>query len=313
MAEQNIPLIVVSGTNASGKSSLGIRLAEKYNGEIISADSRQIFEGFDLCCGKVTAEERQIVPHHMLDLCPVGTPYSVSDYQKAVYELIPEIAGRGHLPFIVGGTGLYIDAVVKGYNFTEEEIDPEFRRELDAKTTEELQAMLSPDAREMLRDNNSDYNNKRRLIRIIEKESGANPLRTESEPLFDALQIGVTWPKERLAERIDERLKLRIEQGMFDEVRAYLDAGGDPEVLYGLGLEYKHIAWYIEGKYSSQEEFELHMSRAIKQFARRQMKWFKRNTAIHWIDMTGDYYEEACVLIDTFLGNRPATDASDGV
>ena len=301
-----IPLIVVAGTNASGKSSLGIELAKKYNGEIISADSRQIFKGFDLCCGKVTEEERAIVPHHMLDICEAGTPYSVSDYQKRVYELIPQIAARGRLPFIVGGTGLYIDAVVKGYNFTDEKIDPAFRRELDKKTTEELQAMLSEDAREYLRENNSDFNNKRRLIRVVEKERCDSPLQTKSEPMFDALQIGVTWPKEQLHERIDERLATRLEQGMVEEISSYLDGGGDPEVLYGLGLEYKHIAWYVEGRYASLEEFSEALSRAIKQFARRQMKWFKRNEKLNWIDMSGDSFEEACGLIDAFLEGRRA-------
>lgn len=299
-----IPLIVVAGTNASGKSSLGIELAKKYNGEIISADSRQIFKGFDLCCGKVTEEEKAIVPHHMLDICEVGTPYSVSDYQERVYELIPQIAERGHLPFIVGGTGLYIDAVVKGYNFTDEVIDPDFRRELDKKTTQELQAMLSEDARDYLKDNNSDFNNKRRLIRIVEKERCDSPLSTQSEPLFDALQLGVTWPREQLHERIDERLAKRLEQGMVGEVANYLENGGDPEVLYGLGLEYKHIAWYVEGRYSSLEEFSEDLSRAIKQFARRQIKWFKRNKDLNWIDMTGDSFKEACKLIDAFLEER---------
>ena len=230
----------------------------------------------------------------------------MSDYQKRVYELIPQIAARGRLPFIVGGTGLYIDAVVKGYNFTDEKIDPAFRRELDKKTTEELQAMLSEDAREYLKENNSDYNNKRRLIRAVEKERCDSPLQTKSEPMFDALQIGVTWPKEQLHARIDERLATRLEQGMVEEISSYLDGGGDPEVLYGLGLEYKHIAWYVEGRYASLEEFSEALSRAIKQFARRQMKWFKRNEKLNWIDMSGDSFEEACGLIDAFLEGRQA-------
>ena len=124
--------------------------------------------------------------------------------------------------------------------------------------------------------------------------------------MFDALQIGVTWPKEQLHERIDERLATRLEQGMVEEISSYLDGGGDPEVLYGLGLEYKHIAWYVEGRYASLEEFSEALSRAIKQFARRQMKWFKRNEKLNWIDMSGDSFEEACGLIDAFLEGRRA-------
>src|SRR5699024_263586 len=117
-------------------------------------DSRQIFKNFDLCCGKVTAEEKAIVPHHMIDICDIGDNFSVSDYQEKVYELIPQIIGRGKLPFIVGGTGLYIDAVVKGYDFAEETIDFEYRKELEGKTIKELQALLSEDAVELLKNNN---------------------------------------------------------------------------------------------------------------------------------------------------------------
>lgn len=295
------PVIVISGTNASGKSSLGIELAKKYNGEIISADSRQIFKNFDLCCGKVTAEEKAIVPHHMIDICDIGDNFSVSDYQEKVYELIPQIIGRGKLPFIVGGTGLYIDAVVKGYDFAEETIDFEYRKELEGKTIKELQALLSEDAVELLKNNNSDFNNKRRLIRVIEKEKSGNSLSANNKPLFDVLQIGVTWPKELLHKRIDERLEMRIEKGMLDEVRDYLKNGGKLEYLYSLGLEYKYIAWLVEGKYSSIDEFTVEMSRAIKRFAKQQIKWFKRNPNIHWIDMTKDYFAESCILIDEFL------------
>lgn len=302
--ESKIPLIVISGTNASGKSSLGIELAKKYNGEIISADSRQIFKNFDLCCGKVTTEEKVLVPHHMIDICNIEDSFSVSDYQKQVYALIPQIIERGKLPFIVGGTGLYIDAVVKGYNFENEIIDPGFRRGLEEKSIIELQSMLSATAVEFLSNNNSDFNNKRRLIRIIEKEKSGSPLSTNNNPLFNVLQIGVTWPKELLYKRIDERLANRIDQGMIDEVADYLKSGGNPKYLYSLGLEYKYIAWYINGKYTSIEEFSLEMSHAIKRFAKQQINWFKRNHSIHWVDMTQDYFSESCDLIDEFLSVR---------
>ena len=140
--KSKIPVIVISGTNASGKSSLGIELAKQYNGEIISADSRQIFRNFDLCCGKVTGEEKAMVPHHMIDICNIGDSFSVSDYQKQVYELIPQIIERGRLPFIVGGTGLYIDSIVKGYDFADETIDSAYRKELDEKSIVELQSII---------------------------------------------------------------------------------------------------------------------------------------------------------------------------
>lgn len=298
------PVIVISGTNASGKSSLGIELAKKYKGEIISADSRQVFRNFDLCCGKVSAEERAIVPHHMIDICNIGDCFSVSDYQKLVYDLIPQIIERGNLPFIVGGTGLYIDSITKGFVFTDEAIDIEYRKALDSKPITELQAMLSDTAVEFLKKNNSDFNNKRRLIRVIEKERIGNSIFVNNRPLFDVLQIGVTWPQQLLYKRIDDRLSLRINQGMLDEVNDYLKNGGNPEFLYSLGLEYKYIAWYIEGKYSSVDEFFSEMSLAIKRFAKRQIKWFKRNQSIHWIDMTQDYFSASCDLIENFLFSR---------
>lgn len=302
--DNRIPVIVICGTNASGKSSLGIELAKKYSGEIISADSRQIFRGFDLCCGKVTAEERSIVSHHLLDVCDIGDLFSVSDYQKQVYSIIPQIVERGHQPFIVGGTGLYIDAITKGYSFGEETIDLDYRKELELKTIDELHEMLSSDAIQILQSNNSDFNNKRRLIRYIEKGMHGNKLDNDNYPIYDTLQIGVTWPKEMLFKRIDERLALRIEQGMIDEIEQYLNNGGNPEYLYNLGLEYKYIAWYVEGRYSSLAEFSAEMSQAIKRFAKQQIKWFKRNPDIHWVDMTNDYMNESCNLIDEFLKNQ---------
>ena len=289
------------GTNASGKSSLGIDLALKYGGEIISADSRQVYKNFDLCCGKVNSEERQMVPHHMIDVCSIGDSFSVADYQRQVYDLIPKIIGRGKIPFIVGGTGLYIDSIVKGYSFENEISDVLLREQLNQKSISELQAMISDEAKSFLNSNLSDFNNKRRLIRIIEKESLGVDLLKTNNPLYDVLQIGVTWPKELLYYRIDVRLEKRIKQGMIDEVKDYLSCGGNIDYLYSLGLEYKYIAWYLEGKYSSISEFSLNMSQAIKHFAKQQIKWFKRNKDIHWIDMTQDYISESCKLIDSFL------------
>jgi len=300
----NEPLIVICGTNASGKSSLGIEMAMEFGGEIISADSRQIFEGFDLCCGKVTAEERAMVPHHMLYVAKVTEEFTVSDYQAQVYELLPQIRSRGRIPFIVGGTGLYIDAVVKGYDFTTGRGDRDWRDALEEKPIEELQAMLSPEALEKIKDNHADFNNKRRLSRLLEKDVNGAKLTPANKPLENVLQIGVTWPKELLAERIAQRLDIRLEQGMLDEVREYLEAGGDPEVMYSLGLEYKYITWHLKGELKTLEEFKEALALAIRQFAKRQRKWFQRNEAIHWVDMTGDYKEEARALVRDYLAKQ---------
>lgn len=298
--EKNLPkIIVVAGPNASGKSSLGIELAKKYNGEIISADSRQIFCGFDLCCGKVTAEERSIVPHHLLDVANVGDVFTVADYQREVYKAIEDIISRGKLPIIVGGTGLYVASVVYGYNFNNKELDEEYRMNLESKSITELQEMLPDTLKTSL--NNSDFNNKRRLIRALEKIHEGDELTHQNEPRFEALQLGVVWPKEILHKRIDERLTTRIEQGMLEEVRAYLEAGGDPTHLHNLGLEYRYIAKYILGEYKTLEEFTDELARAIKKFAKRQVTWFKKDKNINWIDMTNNPLEQANVLIDEFL------------
>ena len=294
-------IIVILGTNASGKSGIGLDLAQKYNGEIISADSRQIYRGFDLSSGKVTPEEAAHIPHHLIDIIDVGTPYSVADYQSQVYDLIPQIINKGHIPFIVGGTGLYIAAITQGYILTNEENDPNLTEKLNNLSTDDLWSLLSSEGAKYLSSNPSDSKNRRRIIRVIHKEHKGVVLEPQKNPVFDVLQLGVTWPKEKLHERIEERLSLRIEQGMVDEVYSYLQNGGNPEYLELLGLEYRHLLWLYQGKYSSVDEFKIGMAQAIKRFAKNQMTWFKRDKSIVWLDMSGDYINEASKLIESFL------------
>lgn len=306
MTSQKLPkIIVIIGTNASGKSSLGIKLAQQYDGEIISADSRQVYKGFDLCCGKVDETEQRLVKHYMLDICDIGENYSVSDYQQQVYDIIPKILAKNKVPFIVGGTGLYISSLVYGYEFLKEDRDDSYRFELEAKTLQELQSMLPIEGTEILRNNNSDYNNKRRVIRALEKIKYGDKLFSENVSRYDTLQLGITWPKEILDKRIEDRLSLRVEQGMIDEVKQYIEAGNNPDYLLKLGLEYRYITWYVQGKYSSYDEFYDNMARAIKRFAKKQLAWFKRDKSIHWLNMEGEYFVEASSLIDAFLSNRP--------
>ena len=295
-------IIAIIGTNASGKSSLGLELAKKYNGEIISADSRQIYRNFDLCSGKVTVEEQKQVFHHLIDICEIGEAFSVAEFQNKSYSIIPDIIGRGKLPFIVGGAGLYINSVVYGYVLNNKCPNEYFRANLESKTLEELLDMLPEDAKDILKENPSDYANKRRIIRLIEKIESGESLEKRCEPRYSALQIGVTWPKDILHKRIEERLTQRIRQGMIEEVQGYLDNGGNPENLYGLGLEFRYVLWYLTGKYASYDEFYVEMSTAIKKFAKRQMTWFKRYKGIHWLNMMDDnYVEQASLLIERFL------------
>ena len=301
MSNERPKIVAIVGTNASGKSAIGIELAKSFNGEIISADSRQVYRGFDLCCGKITPEEKQIVPHHLLDVRNIGESFSVSDFQKMTYSIIPQIMQRRKLPFIVGGTGLYVSSVVNGYVMCEETTNEILREELNKLDIDELYTKLTPEGKEFLSNNPSDLQNKRRVIRVIEKTTHGEPLHYENAARYNTLQIGVTWPREVLYKRIDERLDSRIEQGMIDEVKSYLDNGGNTDYLYSLGLEYRHILWYLTGKYQSIEEFKIEMSRAIKRFAKRQMTWFKRDKTIYWLDMSSDYLGKARSLISEFL------------
>lgn len=296
-------LIVVLGTNASGKSSLGVKLAEHFNGEIISADSRQIYKGLDLGSGKITASEAKGIKHHMIDILNPNDSFSVVDFQSQAYTIIDDIIRRGKVPFLVGGTGLYIRSIVNGYTFSDALPDERWRLELEKKNVDELYCLLLEKCDGTV--NLPDPKNKRRLIRALEKAYCGNKQLKEEKcnPRYQVLQIGVTWPKEILHKRIEERLTKRIEEGMIEEVELLLNNGATEEFLYGLGLEYRYILWYIKGKYSSLEEFYDEMARAIKRFAKRQMTWFKKDTSINWLNMETNYEEQVNELLHCFLLN----------
>ena len=299
--DEHSKIIVILGTNASGKSSIGLELAKIFNGEIISADSRQVYKGFDLCSGKVTKDEMAMIPHHMISINNINEIFSVADFQKNTYRLIPQIINRGNIPFIVGGTGLYIDSIVKGYILTGNQPDYEFRNILNKKTIQELHNELSEIVKYCPIKNNSEYFNKRRIIRLIEKAYQGEPLNNTYVPKYNSLLLGVTWNKEILYRRIDERLTTRLKSGMLDEVNSYLESGGNSEYLINLGLEYRYIYWYLIGKIKSYDVFYDELSKAIKKFSKRQLNWFKKNNEIIWLDMDGDYINQAIEKIKVFL------------
>lgn len=298
-------LIVIEGTNASGKSGLGIRLAESYGGEIISADSRQVFRGLDLGSGKVTPEEMRGVPHHLLDVCEPGTFFSMADYQRLAYAACEDILDRGRLPFLVGGTGLYVDSVADGYLLSDRAPDLGFRAELEKLSTPELYALLQ----KTLPGWEVDPNNRNRVMRVLEKHHDGDLEKTGRRARYRVLRLGVTWDRETLKKRIDERLDRRFEQGMLEEVRHLLDSGVPREFLDGLGLEYRFITRYITGEIPDFEEMKAGLSLAIKRFARRQMTWFRRHPDVLWLDMTGDPFSQAREAIDRFLAQAPPEDA----
>lgn len=294
----NLPkLVVVAGTTASGKSDLGVELAKAFNGEIVSADSRQVFRGLDLGSGKITPEETQGVPHHMIDVCSPGDFFSVHDFQRMAYPIIDDILARGRVPFLVGGTGLYVASVTEGYDMSDSEPDLEYRDELEKKTTPELHAMLM----ELCPDSDIDPRNRNRVMRKLEKIHAGDDHEPQNKPRYECLKLGVHFPRPILKERIDERLVRRMQLGMVDEVRNLIKNGTTIEFLLKLGLEYRFITQYITGEIETEEEMCAQLSLAIKRFAKRQMIWFRRDKEIQWLDMLGDPYAQACDLIRAFF------------
>ena len=290
-------VVAVVGTNASGKSALGVELAKRYGAEIISADSRQVFRGLDLGSGKITPEEMQGVRHHLIDVREPNEFFSMADFQRMSYAAIDGILARGRLPMIVGGTGLYVDSVLDGYLLSDREPDLAYRAELEKLTTPQLYDMLLT----LLPDAQVDRNNRNRVMRMIERIHDGDDAVPGKQPRYRSLRLGVSWPREVLAQRIDERLKMRVEQGMIEEVQGLMDRGATKEFLLGLGLEYRFITQYLTGAIPDRDEMLRLLAIAIKQFAKRQMTWFRRNPDIVWLDMAGDPLGQACEAIDAFL------------
>ena len=289
-------LIVIMGTNASGKSGLGVELAARYGGEVVSADSRQVFRGLDLGSGKITPEEMQGVPHHLIDVCEPGDFFSMADFQRRAYDAIDDILSRGKLPFLVGGTGLYVDAVAEGYELSDIEPDLALRAHLETFETPALYEML----KEKLPDTDIDPKNRNRVMRALERLAADDYHPGKRNPHYDTLKLGVTWPREILKARIDERLERRLNQGMVQEVQKLLDAGVSTEFLMKLGLEYRYLTRYLLGEIGY-DQMVLELGNAIKKFAKRQMTWFRREENLYWLDMQNDPVSQAVEWIDRFL------------
>ena len=292
-------LIVIEGTNASGKSGLGVALASRFGGEIVSADSRQVFRGLDLGSGKITPEEMRGVPHHLLDVCEPGRFFSMADYQRLAYAAVEDILDRGKLPFLVGGTGLYVDSVADGYLLSDRAPDLEYRAELEKLSTPQLYALLQ----ETLPGWEVDKNNRNRVMRVLEKHHDGDLEKTGRKARYRVLRLGVTWDRETLKKRIDERLDRRFDEGMLEEVRSLMEEGVSREFLDGLGLEYRFITRYLTGEIPDFEEMKEELSLAIKRFARRQMTWFRRHGDVIWLDMAQDPVRQGEEAIRVFLAD----------
>ncbi len=294
-------LVVLLGPTASGKSGLGITLAQHFNGEIVSADSRQVYRGLDIGTAKVTPAEQALVPHHMLDVSDPREIYTVAQYQQGATRAINDILSRNHQPFLVGGSPHYIQAVVDNLNIPQIEPQPELRAQLEKRPLAELVEQLKgldPRAAATI-----DRNNPRRVIRALEVclVSGRpfSAQRTMSEPLYQCLMLGIAWPREELYHRIDERVDERMRQGMIQEVLRLLDEGISHERLEALGLEYRYISRWLTGTFESEDEMVQKLKFAIHDFTRRQLTWFRKESRILWIN--GGQWEQAEKLVRNFL------------
>lgn len=292
-------LIVVAGTNASGKSSLGIELAGIFDGEVVSADSRQVFKGLDLGSGKVTADEMKGIRHHLIDVAEPNEFFALSRYQKLAYEAIDDVLARGKQPFLVGGTGLYVNAIADGYNIAEHSFDPKLREKVNGMTISELIGFLSKEAPNELE--KLDKNNRVRLERAAERIMSGAPQKKPNSPRYETLILGVTWEREKLYARIKERLDRRLDEGMIDEVRMLRENGATDDFLYKLGLEYRYILMYLRGEFESFEAFYNKLFMEIRHLAKEQMTWFRKRKDIIWIDMEKNPLEAAKEEIRRFL------------
>ena len=282
-------LLTILGPTASGKTAFAARLARRVGGEIISADSRQLYRRMDLGTGKDLADyvvDGIRVPCHLIDICEPGYRYNLFEYQRDFLAAYEEIGARGAFPILCGGTGLYIESVLRGYRMTPVPENPELRAALAEKPLAELARILGT---YKTLHNTTDIDTPKRAIRAIEIQEyyRLHPLREREFPELHSLVVGLSVDREVRRERISRRLRQRLEEGMADEVRSLLREGIAPEDLLYYGLEYKYLTLYVTGKMSYEEMFAK-LEIAIHQFAKRQMTWFRgmerRGFRIHWID-----------------------------
>lgn len=298
MKNQQSPLIVIVGPTASGKSSLAVRLAKKFGGEIVSADSRQVYRRLDIGTGKISRRAMRDVPHHLLDVADPKRQFSVAEFQDRAQKTIAGIHHRGRMPFLVGGTAFWVDAVAYGIRLPRVAPDSALRKRLEKKTTAELFSLLK--RIDPARARTVEQKNPRRLIRAIEiaKKIGRTPKVKRRRP-YRVLWLGVSPPPATLQQRIRERLSKRLRQGMLHEAKKLRTDGLSWQRFYELGLEYRFLADHLRGN-MTREQMISGLERAIRHYAQRQMRWWQRNKNIHWLDRPGD----ADLLVKTFIGTK---------
>lgn len=298
----NYDLITILGPTASGKTPLAAALAVQLHAEIISGDSRQVYRRMDLGTGKDLADyvvDGYRVPYHLIDIAEPGYKYNVFEFQRDFLKAYDDIRSRNILPILCGGTGMYLESVLKGYKLLPVPENPELRARLADKSLEELTAILSSYKK---LHNSTDVDTAKRAIRAIEIEEYNlhQPVEARKFPEIHSLIIGVDIDRELRREKISRRLKQRLDEGMVDEVRALIDGGICPDDLIYYGLEYKYLTLYVTGQLTFDEMYH-QQEIAIHQFAKRQMTWFRgmerRGFTIHWIDATRPMEEKVNEII----------------
>lgn len=283
-------LIVILGPTASGKTSLAVRLAYEIRSEIISADSRQIYRGMDIGTGKELEEyivEGREIPYHLIDIIDPSAEFNLFEYQKRCYEIIDNLLGKNNVPILVGGTGLYLESILLGYDLAEVPVNEILRDEVKDIEIEALAERLK--AANPNLHNTTDLKDRNRIIRALEIadfECSSRGTLVKRPPVHP-LVIGIRWDRKKLRERITKRLRDRLESGMIDEVKSLHESGIDWDKLDFFGLEYRYVSLYLQGKLNRNDMFQK-LNSAIHQFAKKQETWFRRmekkGIKIHWVD-----------------------------
>lgn len=305
------PLIVIVGPTAVGKTYLAVRLAEEFAGEIVSADSRQVYRAMDIGTAKPSAQELTRVPHHLVDIVDLATDFHVAEFQAAAYATIDAIHRRGKLPFLVGGTGQYVQAVIEGWQIPPVAPDPDFREGLyawaeaeDPTALHQRLERVDPDAASRIHPNNV-----RRVIRALEVfEATGRPIsdwQAKVPPPYRVLQIGLTMDRDKLYDQIDQRVDAMVQAGLADEVRTLLDAGYTFDVPAMSSLGYGEFEPYFAGEVSLEDVVQ-RIKHETHRFVRHQYNWFSEDDPdIHWFDAAADPYPAVRALVDAFLEGRP--------
>ncbi len=286
---KNYNPIIITGATAGGKTAVATNLSVLINAEIISADSRQVYRGMDIGTGK-DIEDYCVngikVPYHLIDIVDAGYKYNVYEFRKDFYKAFSEITNRGNKTVVCGGTGLYIESIIKNYNLVEVPVNKVLRNKLNNLDINELEKILKSYKRIH---NRSDLDTTKRAIRAIEIADfySKNKYVEEPAPKMDSIVFGILFDRDQRRKRITERLKYRLENGMIEEVKRLIESGISYDDLEYYGLEYKFLSWHIKGKISYEELFNK-LNTAIHQFSKRQMTWFRKmekgGIKIHWID-----------------------------